>query len=143
MKKAECKQLTIKDLEELYNKHITANSDEQKELWKNTEEFNKLALNVLRESKCTNYKIITNNLIVDDIWAKDVDNLNYAFKVYDIKEFVFKDTSTEAMKILIRFLELGWHVEGTQDWGLEERYEFKDGNNKRYYEPLTGILLKK
>ena len=41
MKKMEVKQLTIDDLNTLYEKHVNANSEEQKELWANESDENK------------------------------------------------------------------------------------------------------
>lgn len=143
MKKLECKQLTIKDLEELYEKHLKATSDEKKELWKNESEDNKIMLRMLENSNCCYCKVITNKLIVDDIWEKDVDILNNGLKIYDIKEFLFKDKSTQAVDIIIRLIELGWEVVGKEDWGLDERFEFKDGKTKRYYEPRIGLVIRR
>ena len=141
MKKVEKKELTIKDLEELWNKHANASEEEKKELWKNEGEDNKIMLSVLRNTKLTSYKVITDKLVVDDIWAKDVEMLNYGLRKYNIKEFIFKDTSTQAMEILIRFLNFGWEVSGTEDWAIEEKMNYTE--HKRYYEPKVGIVLKK
>lgn len=141
MKKTEEIKLTIKDLEELWNKHAQANKEEREEMWKNETEENKLLLGVLRNSKCTYYKVITNKLIVDDVWAKDIETLNYGFRHYNIKEFILKDESTQAMKVLIKFLELGWEVVGTEDWAIDEKINYTE--HTRYYVPQTGIVLRK
>ena len=141
MRKVEKKQLTINDLLELWNKHLQASDDEQKELWKNEIEYNKIMLRVLRNTKTTNYKVITDKLVVDNIWVDEIDFLTYGLKHYNINEFIFIDTSSQATKIIIKLLELGWKVEGVEDWALYERHNYTE--NKRYYEPLEGIVFRK
>ena len=80
-------------------------------------------------------------MVVDDIWAREVEIINYGFKKYDIKEFILKDRSTQAMDILITFIRLGWEVVGVEDWAINEKYDWT--KKERYYEPYCGIVLKR
>lgn len=141
MKKVENKELTIKDLEELWNKHASADEETRKEMWKNEDNTHKLLLGQLRNTKNTFFKVITDKIVVDDIWATEVDELSWGLKHYNINEFILKQKSSQAMDILIRFLELGWEVAGTEDWAIEEKHNFTE--HKRFYEPQTGIVIRK
>lgn len=141
MKKVEKKELTIKDLHELWNKHAQASKEEKEEMWKNETDYNKIMLCCIRNVKATHYKVITDKLVVDDLWEEEINLLTYGLKYYNINEFIYKHTGSIAMEIIIKLLQSGWEIIGTEDWAIEEKHNYAE--NKRYYVPQTGIVFRK